>query len=127
MVARSLGFGDAGDASPDARQQWSVLNNRKVEVTSRDFTGARVAAFMGGWVLDLTEADIAHGPAVIDAVVMMGGIEIYVPDGWEIIGDVVPIMAGFEIKAAPTSDPTRQLIVRGMALMAGIEVKRRKS
>ena len=105
----------------------AVLSQRKIANTSQEFTGARAVAFMGGCELDLTQADIASSPAVIEAFAMWGGIEIYVPDGWEIIGEVVPVMAGFEIKTVPTSAPRRQLIVRGAALMGGIVVTRRKS
>ena len=79
---------------------------------------------MGGCELDLTEADIVHSPAIIDAFVMWGGIEIYVPDKWEVVGEVVPFMGGFEMKTGAGS-PERRLIVRGGVVMGGIEIKRR--
>jgi len=125
MVLRAVGV--RGSAEPrDTRHIVAVLSTRKVTNTSRDFTGARIASFMGGCELDLTQADIANGPAVIETFAMMSGIEIIVPDDWEVIGEVLPVMGGFEIKTAPTAPaPTRQLIVRGTSIMAGIEVKRR--
>jgi hypothetical protein len=64
---------------------------------------------------------------VIEAFTLWGGIEIYVPDTWEVIGEVVPVMGGFEVLFAPAGMPQRQLIVRGAAIMAGIAVNRRKS
>ena len=127
MVARALGVREKGEPSEDNKSILAVFGVRKIAVTSRQFTGMRIAAFMGGCELDLTDADIAQSPAVIEAFAMWGGIEIYVPDDWEVIGDVIPVMAGFEIKTAPPNNPKRQLIVRGLVTMAGIEVKRRKA
>jgi len=123
LVARAFGMRRAD--GQDARHIWAILSSPKIVSTNREFTGARIAAFMGGCELDLTQADIVDGPAVVECFAMMAGIEITVPDDWEVIGEVVPVMAGFEIKAAPAATPRRQLIVRGTALMAGIEVKRR--
>jgi len=82
---------------------------------------------MGGVELDLTDATMTQSPAVIEAFAMWGGIEISVPETWEVTGEVVPFMGGFEIKVAPVGAPQRRLIVRGTAIMGGIEVKRRKS
>ncbi len=77
---------------------------------------------MGGCELDLTNADIEQGSAELEVIVVWGGIEIKVPEGWEVIGNTVPIMGGADIrtKAAPGG---RRLIVNGLALMAGIDIK----
>jgi predicted membrane protein len=125
MVVRALGVRSTAE-SPDVRNVWAVLTSRKIRNNSPDFTGARVAAFMGGCELDLTQANIVNGPAVVEAFALMGGVEIIVPDDWEVVGELMPVMAGFEIKNAPaTSTSTKQLIVRGTAIMSGVEVKRR--
>jgi Cell wall-active antibiotics response 4TMS YvqF/Domain of unknown function (DUF5668) len=92
-----------------------------------EFSGARVLACMGGIELDLTDAVMKEKEAVIQAYTMWGGIEIYVPDTWDIVGEVFPFMGGFEVTVAPAGAPQRRLIVRGAAVMAGIEVKRRSS
>jgi len=125
IVARSLGVRLPSAPAGDSNDVWAVLATRKIKNTSRDFTGARVTAFMGGCELDLTEADIFHSPAVIELFAMWGGIEIYVPDRFEVVGEVFPFMAGFEMRAAPTGDPNRRLVIRGAAFMGGVEVKRR--
>jgi hypothetical protein len=63
-------------------------------------------------------------PAVVDATAIWGGIEILVPEDWEVIGEVVPVIGGFEMKVASSvSSAGGQLVVRGVALMGGIEVK----
>jgi predicted membrane protein len=101
----------------------AIFGSRKIHNTSHDFRGGRIAAMLGGYELDLTDAQIAQSPAYIDTFAFWGGIEIFVPDDWEIVGEVTPIMGGFEIKTRSVSDPKRRLVVRGVAIMAGIEVK----
>jgi hypothetical protein len=123
IVARATGVQVAG--GDDGQTIVAVMTTRKV--SPREFSGARAVAVMGGLELDLTDAAMPQSPAVIEAFTMWGGIEIYVPDTWEIIGEVVPLMGAFEVLIAPAGAPQRQLIVRGAAIMAGITVTRRKS
>lgn len=124
IVARATGV-KVGAGGDDGQTIAAVMTNRKV--TPREFGGARVVAVMGGLELDLTDATLTERSTVIEAFTMWGGIEIYVPDTWEIIGEVVPVMGGFEVLVAPVGVPQRQLIIRGAAIMAGIAVNRRKS
>jgi ribonuclease R len=87
-----------------------------------------VVAVMGGQTIDLMDADITTSPAVLDVFALWGGIEILVPDHWEVISEVTPFMAGFEMKRGRAAgDPSKRLIIRGAAVMAGIEVKARRN
>lgn len=90
---------------------------------SRHFRGGDLTAFMGGCELDLRKAAI-DGEAIIEVMAMWGGIEIRVPDDWTVISRVVPVMAGFEDKTRPPQGATNhRLIIRGVILMAGVEIK----
>ena len=102
----------------------ALLGEQSVRVDTRDYRGGSASAFLGSLKVDLTDADIAHGPAVLYTRAMWGSVEIIVPERWEVIGDVTPFMAAFEMKTQGPSDPSRTLIVRGGAMWAGIEVKR---
>ena len=122
IVARAAGM---EVSTGDSRNFIAVFGPRKEVLT--EISSARAVAVMGGVELDLTNATMTQSPAVIECFTMWGGIEIFVPDTWEVVGEVVPFMAGFEINVAPAGAPQRRLIVRGTAIMAGIEVKRRKA
>jgi len=87
------------------------------------FRGGDLTAVMGGCVIDLRQAAI-DGEAVIDVFVMWGGIEIRVPENWSVSGRVIPILGGYEDKTRPPQGATtHRLVVRGFAIMSGIEIK----
>ena len=92
---------------------------------SRSFRGGEATAFMGGCELDLRDARIpADEPAVLDLLAVMGGIELKVPADWKVTSSVSPVLGGFEDKtSAPAGVPAGHLVLRGFAIMGGVEVK----
>lgn len=108
----------------------AILGATRRHNSSRDFRGGDLAAFLGGCEIDLRGARIADPPAVIDAFAMWGGVEILVPRDWRVDLKGVPILAGFEDKTAEPEDdegaaaePRQELVVKGFAIMGGVEVK----
>jgi predicted membrane protein len=90
---------------------------------SRAFRGGDLTAVLGGCEIDLRQAAI-DGEAVIDVFAMWGGVEIKVPEDWTVASRVVPILGGFEDKTRPQRGAaTHRLLIRGFAIMGGIEVK----
>lgn len=126
ILARGLGLTWRPPAIDSPSTVWAVLSERKVTGT-RDFTGANIVALLGSCRLDLTQSEIRRTPAVIVATAICAGVEITVPDGWEIVGEVVPVMGAFEIHTRAASNPSQQLVVRGLALMGGIEIRSRRT
>jgi hypothetical protein len=99
-------------------------NNRRI--ASQNFQRGEAVAVMGGCEIDLSPARIAE-EAVIDVLAVWGGIEIRVPTGWKIIGRVAPILGGYEDKTAGAPDGAPRLVIRGSAIMGGIEVRNAES
>ena len=90
---------------------------------SQSFQGGELTAFMGGCEIDLRDARMAGPQAVVDCFTMWGGIEIIVPPDWVVEPQVSVYAAAFEDKTRPPVQPAGRLIVRGTAVMGGIEVK----
>jgi len=92
---------------------------------AQDFRGGDMTAVMGGCEIDLRQASIEPGSeATIDAFAFWGGIEIRVPEDWEVQTPGFAIIGGFVDETKPPSEPTgKRLFVGGMALMGGIEIK----
>lgn len=87
------------------------------------FRGGELTAVMGGIEVDLRQAGIADGEAVVDVFAFWGGIKFKVPEQWIVVGKVVPLMGGYDDRTRPPKhDATQRLIIRGMAIMGGVEV-----
>ena len=131
MIAAGVGFivrAVKGEGETALGSGVAIFMNRKTVETTKDYRGGNVVAVMGGQTIDLMDADITASPAVLDVFALWGGIEILVPDHWEVISEVTPFMAGFEMKRGRAAgDPNKRLIIRGAAVMAGIEVKARRN
>src|SRR5688500_15859149 len=122
FVARAFGWKPEAGLDQASSTTWGVLSHRRIVETSRAFSGRRYVAFMGGCEIDFTAAEIGSTPAVIETIAVWGGIEIRIPEGWEVVGEVVPVMGGFEVKVRPSPSTGKQLIVRGAAVMGGVEI-----
>jgi predicted membrane protein len=103
---------------------FAMLSGHELRPVSRPFRGADLNAVMGGIKLDLSSARMEGDIAVIEVFAFWGGVEIYVPPDWTVTSEVTTLLAGFIDKRRPTSVvPTKTLIIKGMIVMAGVEIK----
>jgi len=101
----------------------AILGGMERSSAAKDFRGGDLTAVMGGCDLDLTQASIEESPAVIDTFAFWGGIDIRVPEDWNVVVDGWPILGGFEDSTSKRhADPAKTLVVKGMAIMGGVEV-----
>lgn len=102
----------------------AVLGGFQRKVSSQEFRGGDLTAFMGGCMLDLRGAELAGGRAEINAFVLMGGIALRVPEGWDVRVEAVPFMGGIEDKTRQTpGESMPRLVVKGFIMMGGVEIK----
>jgi hypothetical protein len=102
---------------------FAVMSGNERRGIASTFRGGDLAAFMGGVTLDLRQAKVAPQGAVLDTFAFWGGIEIKVPENWQVRGEVIPLMGGFEDKTRPKAGAVEgTLVIRGFAIMGGIEV-----
>ena len=98
-------------------------NDRKGAWTpARQFT---TIAIMGGAGLDLREARFGPGITEIRVVAIMGGVEVIVPPGLAVQTRGFGIMGGFDGIDQPSADPDPEapiVIIKGIAIMGGVEV-----
>ena len=64
-----------------------------------------------------------EGEAVIHIFAVMGGITIKCPVDWTVVLEGTPILGGFDEKTAPPPDNNKRLVVRGYAIMGGVEIR----
>jgi predicted membrane protein len=100
------------------------MGGTKTVVTTQDFKGGQATAVMGGCEIDLRSASMPEGrPAVLDTFAFWGGIEIKVPDDWEVVSQGNAVLGGFVNNAHSLPGAKRRIVVTGLAIMGGVEVK----
>jgi hypothetical protein len=101
----------------------AVLGGVQRSSQSQDFRGGDFTAIMGGCEVDLRKAKISSGAAGIDTFAFMGGIEIKVPEDWQVECRGLAIMGAFECSASGPDDSDQRLVITGLAVMGGVEIK----
>jgi predicted membrane protein len=102
----------------------AVLGGAKAVSHATEFRGGQALATLGGCEIDLRQASMPEGgEAVIDAFAFWGGVEIKVPEDWQVVNRGSAFLGGFEDKTRPVPGATKRLIVTGTAIMGGVEVK----
>jgi len=94
--------------------------------TTDDFRGGEFAAVMGGVEVDLRGASIQGDEARIEAFAFWGGIEIWVPPDWQVISKGIAFLGAFEDNSRSEPNASKRLVVNGLALMGGVEIKNRE-
>jgi hypothetical protein len=111
-----------GGASPSL-SAFAVLGGVRRATNAQDFKRGDAFAFMGGCELDLREASMKDDEAVFDVFALMGGVEMRVPDDWVVDNRGFALLGGFVDKTRPVRDAKKRLVLTGLAVMGGVEVK----
>lgn len=115
-----------GPASESSSQlsAFALLGSSEHKSNSDDFRGGDATSLLGGCKLDLRQAKIKSGEAVIDTFAIWGGIEILVPRDWTIVLMGSPVLGSYEDKTQQVDQPSGQrLVIKGAVIMGGVEIK----
>lgn len=84
-----------------------------------------IKAIMGGCSLDLRQAKFKSQETVIEAIAIMGGIDIVVPWGFKVIVSGSPILGGISQSVdqdyLPSDAP--QIRIKARAILGGIDIR----
>lgn len=104
----------------------AIFSGSRRVIDTPDFRGGEVVAIFGGVRLDLSRAAITIDKAVLDISAVFGGVEIRVPENWNVQTKGVGIFGGFDDKTIhPKPDPnvkTPELEITGSAVFGGLSV-----
>jgi predicted membrane protein len=111
------------EVADDSVTGTAILSGIEQRSSTKHFNGGDISAILGGHVLDLRDADMPVGEtAVLDVFACMGGIEIRVPVDWTVVLEGSAFMGGFESKARAQDAGSKRLVIKGQAIMGGVEV-----
>src|SRR5439155_24114805 len=101
----------------------------KRRLDTPNFQGGEMIAVFGGIEVDLRRAQIASTDkeVIIDANATFGGIDLKVPETWQVVTRGLGIFGGYEDKTLPPRPqegvtPPR-LVVTGYAVFGGVTVQ----
>lgn len=112
-----------GTESSAEVQSLAFLSGQAHRCTCEDFDCGEVTAILGGSEIDLSDADITDGERVVEVFALWGGVEIKVPREWSVQGRVNTFLGSYEDRTDHSrADPSKRLVVQGLAVMGGVEV-----
>jgi hypothetical protein len=101
----------------------AILGGANRRLSAANFQGGDATALLGGCEIDLRDCGSEGGPAEINTFAFWGGIEIRVPQDWEVEVRGLALLGAYEDKTRSTPGEGRKvLIIRGTAIMAGVEI-----
>jgi class 3 adenylate cyclase len=118
-----------GATSPKKKGRWhvAVMSGHSTRGRWRISGKTNAVAVMGGCEMDLRRAEL-EGPEIeITAVAFWGGIDILVPEGFDVELRGFSFMGGRDLRLrdVPIVPGSPRIVVRGFAIMGGIDVKSR--
>jgi predicted membrane protein len=119
------GITAAGD-DKDRVNGFAMFGGQNIIARSDSFTGGSLTALFGGVDLDLRSATLSPDGAGIETFAAFGGINVIVPRGLRVTVSGMPLFASFEDNVDRTVEPepgSPHLVVSGVALFGGVEVK----
>jgi predicted membrane protein len=102
----------------------AILGGANRRLSAANFQGGDATAIMGGCEIDLRDCGSEGGPAEIDTFAFWGGVEIKVPDDWEVQVKGLAILGGYGDETRTVEGDGRKiLVITGIAIMGGVEIK----
>jgi predicted membrane protein len=124
-IGKTLNYTSGSKA--DTIDYINVFSGAERQLITDNFLGGKVTSIFGGGEIDLTRSSLAPGDNVIEITCIFGGTTIIVPENWNIILNVTPILGGFSdsrrIGSEVIKDTTRSLTIRGTVIFGGGEIK----
>ena len=117
-------LGDKSESDADMLDDVNIFGGGDVVVTSNNFKGGKVTSVFGGGNYNLSQSKLAEPPVIIDVFSAFGGNTFMVPNDWNVKVEVTSILGGFsDNRTATPHTGDRELIIKGLVLFGGGEVK----
>ena len=108
-----------------SKGETAVFSGVDRHISAQDFHGAQCTAVFGSCKIDLRDAQIQGREAVLETYAIFGGVEIWVPEDWEVVNHNMTIFGGMDDhrRRSPKGPDTKTLILEGATIFGGTEVK----
>lgn len=103
----------------------AILCGKEIHFSKEVFDGATITALLGVVELNLRDAVFYHD-TVIEAVAVMGGIDIFVPKNVHVVVSSTPFLGGIDShikRNKPVPPDAVTIYINAKSIMGGIEIK----
>jgi predicted membrane protein len=120
-----LASSSAASMSETKLYEVAVFSGVRRRVDSQDLEGGELVAVFGGIEIDMTKAGTKKQEIVIEANAVFGGIDLRVPENWNVMVRGTGIFGGYDDQTLRSGDISGQprLILTGGAVFGGVSVK----
>jgi predicted membrane protein len=119
--------GNRSSSSVDHMNEWAIFSGVRRRIDSQDFQGGEAFAMFGGVELDLRKAVSKRDEILVDVNAVFGGVEMRVPETWNVTVRGAGIFGGYEDKTmdsrVATDAKQPHLIVNGFAVFGGVTIQ----
>jgi len=121
--ATALELKDASDQDRLNRQ--FTCAGAQLRIESQAWKGGEIGVTAGGVELDLRQARLDPEGAVLTLRVLMGGVDIRVPDTWNVQSEVVPLFGGTDDSTRSTQGVSTapRLRITGTVTLGGVNIQ----
>ncbi|MCH5641876.1 DUF1707 domain-containing protein [Gordonia sp. ABSL49_1] len=113
------------DSPAIVRHRLAIMSGSELKGTAPVAGHLSATAIMGGVEIDLREVEFTEPVLTIQCVAIMGGVDITVPEDVTVDVGGLGIMGGFGGANATGAPGAPTVRVTGLALMGGVDVKRK--
>lgn len=97
------------------------------KISSNNFRGGKITSIFAGPEVDFYDCKLAEGTNILEVGAIFGGIELVIPNDWNVIINVTAIFGGIDDKRKYISKSEASskgtLIIKGFVLFGGGEIK----
>lgn len=115
------------ESKDDYIDDLSIFGGSEQRLNSQNFQGGRITNIFGGSTIDLSEAKLAPGSHTLEMLCIFGGSKMLVPSDWKLKIEVVSIFGGIsdkrKISAQPDGQSSQELVLKGLVLFGGSDIK----
>lgn len=126
VIRKARPSSDRAVTEADAIDHWVMFGGIEETITSQNFTGGTATVVFGGAEIDLRKAVLAGEDVTLNLTAIFGGVDLKVPEDWQIVVDGTAILGGVEDKTGKGSPESREgkprLRISSVAIFGGVEI-----
>ena len=113
------------NAEPDTEEidLVAIFEGKELISTANPFYGGKILSMFGGIMIDLRKATPSPTGVDLDVMIVMGGLQIIVPEGWRVRNNTNIFAGGLDDSTKTTSDEdVPNVNLRGTIAMGGVQI-----